>query len=401
MTEKIQATTEHLRAMSKSLKNLYALLNNIDNELSQRLHSMPLEGQVRFQVDNLWNIEHRRAMAMREHANKLIKLLDQTAHDFEVADGKGAQFRVGTNSYEKGPDGVTETNLEFEQQLKKFPVSYRAKLLELHKLHPNWRFEAMQSPVSWDELIELEDKYDTNLIEITNPPSYREPDPNNRDGWSPPTRQVIEHYADPRSFFDEKGIYQFLNLGYNADTANIDTVNSILKGSVFANQGETIMRAGKESGVSPDYLAIKLIAESGSKGNPLSSGTVKGHEGLYNPYNFNAAGESDTEVLSRGAAKAQREGWDSLEKGIIGGAQILAEDYISKGQDTIYGQKFDLIGPAQHQYMQNIKVADLEGKHLAKHCMEQGSDKSALVFKIPVFRDLPDNPTRLPDEKDR
>ncbi|MGE5417054.1 MAG: hypothetical protein ACM3UZ_09875 [Acidobacteriota bacterium] len=398
MKEQIQVTTEHLRAMSKSIKHLSMILNNIDNELSQRLHGMPLEGQVRFQVDNLWSTEHRRVMSMREHATKLIKLLDQTAHDFEVADGKGPQVRIGTTGYEKGPDGVIETNHDFEQQLKKFPESYGAQLLELHKQHPSWRFEAMQAPVSWEILMAAEDYEDRNLVEINTPRSYREPDPNNKDGWSPPTRAVIEHYADPRNFLDEKGIYQFLNLGYNPDTANIDTVNSILKGSVFANEGNAIMQAAKDSGVSPDYLAIKLVAEAGSKGNPLSGGTVEGHEGYYNPYNISASGDSDNEVLKQGALWAQKKGWDSFDKGLTEGAKMLSDKYIKVGQDTIYGQKFDLVGPPyyEHQYMQNIRVAEVEGKHLAKHCIEQGSDKSALIFKIPIFTDLPEKPTPLP-----
>ncbi|MGE5416474.1 MAG: M15 family metallopeptidase, partial [Acidobacteriota bacterium] len=91
MTEHIQVTTEHLRTMSKSLRNISLILNNIDNELSHRLHGIALEGHVRIQVDNLWGMEHRRVQIMRDQANKLISLLDKTAHDFEVADGQGAK----------------------------------------------------------------------------------------------------------------------------------------------------------------------------------------------------------------------------------------------------------------------------------------------------------------------
>ncbi|MGE5403838.1 MAG: hypothetical protein ACM3PP_02760 [Candidatus Saccharibacteria bacterium] len=98
MKEQIQVTTEHLKSISKSLKNLSLILRNIDNELSHRIHDMALEGQIRFQVDNLWSMEHRRVLVMRDHAAKLVALLDRTAHDFEAADGRGSDdgaIRIG------------------------------------------------------------------------------------------------------------------------------------------------------------------------------------------------------------------------------------------------------------------------------------------------------------------
>lgn len=105
MREKIQVQTEHLRSMSKSMKNLTALLNSIDNEISHRIHTMPLEGQVRFQVDNLWSMEHRRVQTMRDHAAKMVALLEKTAHDFEVADGRGAGQALSA-ALKKATDGI-------------------------------------------------------------------------------------------------------------------------------------------------------------------------------------------------------------------------------------------------------------------------------------------------------
>ncbi|MGE5403841.1 MAG: M15 family metallopeptidase [Candidatus Saccharibacteria bacterium] len=121
MQENIQVSTEHLKSMSKSLKNLSLIMRNIDNELSHRIHALPLEGYVRIEVDSLWNAEHRRVMAMHDHAKKLIALLDKTAHEFEVADSKG-----------------TETVISSRDEMDRKELSSKT-LKKLNSLHPSIR----------------------------------------------------------------------------------------------------------------------------------------------------------------------------------------------------------------------------------------------------------------------
>ncbi|WP_432663964.1 contractile injection system protein, VgrG/Pvc8 family [Wukongibacter baidiensis] len=282
------------------------------------------------------------------------------------------------------------------------PSEYEQYIDKLRKTHPNWTFEFFESPVTWEELIKAQDVKDTNLIETSYPQSYREPDPNNKDGWSPPVKQVIEYYADPRNFLNnEKDLFQFLELGYEKESnrETLQGVKNILENTVHINYGETIMKAAEESKVSSYYLAAKLVAEAGRTGNPLTSGTVENYEGCFNPYNWDASGKTDKEVLRKGAKFANDKGWHSIEAGIVGGAKKLGRDYISIGQDTVYTQKFDIVGEKyfNHQYMQNIAVASLEGPKLYKVYKETGALDANLVFKIPVYSDLPEVRTSLPE----
>ena len=73
-------------------------------------------------------------------------------------------------------------------------------------------------------------------------------------------------------------------------------------------------------------------------------------------------GNSASETIARGLAYAREQGWNSPYKAIIGGASFLGSNYIGVGQDTLYLQKWDLVGPnyANHQYMQNIQAPSTE-----------------------------------------
>jgi beta-N-acetylglucosaminidase len=51
--------------------------------------------------------------------------------------------------------------------------------------------------------------------------------------------------------------------------------------------------------------------------------------------------------------------WNSPYRSIVGGAKFISQNYISRGQNTLYFQKFDVIsnddGLYKHQYMTNIQ----------------------------------------------
>ena len=40
---------------------------------------------------------------------------------------------------------------------------------------------------------------------------------------------------------------------------------------------------------------------------------------------------------------AKNKGWNSIQKAITGGAEFIGSGYITKGQDTLYYQKFNVI----------------------------------------------------------
>ncbi len=83
--------------------------------------------------------------------------------------------------------------------------------------------------------------------------------------------------------------------------------------------------------------------------------------------------------------------WTSQESAVLGGAKFIALEYIDRGQDTPYLQKFDLLsGTYNHQYMQALFAALHEGRNYHKVWLESGRIDDAIHFRIPVYRDLPE-----------
>ena len=155
---------------------------------------------------------------------------------------------------------------------------------------------------------------------------------------------------------------------------------------------DAFMDAAQTNNISPYVLVSRVIQEIGINGSTIVSGTVVGYEGYYNFYNINAYGNSSEETINNGLAHAKNEGWDNPYKAIIGGASFLGSNYVSQGQDTLYLQKWDLLGPsyATHQYMQNIQAPTTESAKTYRGYNSINLLDSNFVFSIPVFTDLPE-----------
>ena len=158
------------------------------------------------------------------------------------------------------------------------------------------------------------------------------------------------------------------------------------------NYAEAFVQIGQETGVSPYHLASRVRQEQGLKGtSSLISGTYKGYEGYYNYFNVGASGVTSTLVIQNGLAYAKNAGWDTRYKALLGGAKLLAKNYISVGQDTLYFQKFNVVNHAalySHQYMSNVTAAITEGKKLGEGYTDK---KQAFVFRIPVYNNMPES----------
>ena len=106
-----------------------------------------------------------------------------------------------------------------------------------------------------------------------------------------------------------------------------------------------------------------------------------------------------------GLSYAREQGWTSRYSSIVGGAGVLGGNYISKGQDTLYLQKFDVddsyYGVFSHQYMQNIRGAYNEGRTAYKAYSEMGILDNTFVFKIPVYNNMPLTACPMPETASR
>ena len=85
--------------------------------------------------------------------------------------------------------------------------------------------------------------------------------------------------------------------------------------------------------------------------------------------------------------------WTNQYKSIIGGSVFLGTGYITKEQDTLYLQKFDVVdggnGYYYHQYMTCVFGQANEAVSL-KNAYSDDVLNSKLEFKIPVYKEMPD-----------
>ncbi len=308
-------------------------------------------------------------------------------------------------------------NQSFESQIAGFPESYKPYLRELHAQYPNWRFYPDNVNNSFDgavsqQLVEMRKQVQIGY----HPISWRSMGKGAYDwsqnkwidqngGWTGASREIIRYYIDPRNFLNSSEIYMFLMQSHGGATYTAAEVKSIVAGT-FLDTTEyinIILKAGEQSGVSPYVIASKIRQEQGNDGtSALISGNYTGaggvYKGYYNFFNWSASGSTNTAVIENGLKYAKAYGWDTKEKSIVGGAKLLADGYVNKGQDTYYYQDFNVHGGGSHQYAQAVHDARSKGVSLQKH---YGDKKDiALIFRIPIFLYMPESPCVKPVEND-
>ena len=276
-----------------------------------------------------------------------------------------------------------QRNEQFENDLNQqgFPESYKEVLRSLHAEFPNWRFQGFKTNLNWNDVLDGEMEGTGSLVDKNAISSWKSTDAGKYDwnsgtwpGFDGPTwvgasRALTAYYMDPRNFFDESYIFQFLLHNYNPEEQTKEGLNSILKGSFMdggastqATQGSTqgsdvssdavitdtassdenvIVSAGgpgeflsgnestsaeaseassgNVSGI--DYSAIIMKAAEASKQNPYvlaamilqeqgkgSSGSISGASGLYNYFNVGAYAANGMGAVERGIWYAGQSG---------------------------------------------------------------------------------------------
>ncbi len=187
--------------------------------------------------------------------------------------------------------------------------------------------------------------------------------------------------------------------GGSSQNSGSSTTTAPLSGST--SYVDIIMNAAEQSGVNPYILASMILQEQGSQGTGRSiSGTVSGYQGYYNFFNIEAYQSGSMGAVERGLWWASQSGsylrpWNSVEKSITGGAMYYGDNYVKKGQDTLYLKKFNVQGDNlyKHQYMTNVLAAAAEGLSLAKITALK---TAALEFSIPVYLNMPETACAKP-----
>lgn len=301
----------------------------------------------------------------------------------------------------------------FEEEISAFPDSYKPALRSLHNMFPGWSFEPVLTGISWQEAVAEEYVLTRNLVPDSSAFSWKAVRDGDYDwdkdswishdaGWVGASKEAIAYYLDPRNFLKaDCRISQFETLSYAEGVQDKTGLEAILKNSFMANDTyyEYFLKAAQEANVSPYLLASRCIQEVGREGSSTTKGVYPGYEGYYNFFNIGASANADGSGAVENALKyAKEKGWDSPEKSIVGGAEFLGKNYIAKGQNTFYFQKFDVVdggnGYYSHQYMQNLSAASTEGASYQK--IYEDWANAAIAYRIPVYEDMPEEAAPLP-----
>ena len=194
--------------------------------------------------------------------------------------------------------------------------------------------------------------------------------------------------------------------GPGMDASSITDDNTGASNTSPVPTGQTyvdiIMKAAAQTGVNPYVLGAMILQEQGTGKSGSISGKTAGYEGYYNFFKVGAFASGSMSAITRGLWYASQSGsygrpWNSIEKSIIGGATYYSENFLKNGQDTFYLKKFNVQGSNlyKHQYMTNVEGAAGEGAKLAR-AYTDAMKKQALVFKIPVFNNMPETACAKP-----
>lgn len=298
--------------------------------------------------------------------------------------------------------------------IAQFPESYQAALTALKSRHPQWIFVPMNTGLDWNTVITEELKGGKSLVHKSFP-DYTKDGAYDDGNWFYATRGILEYYMDPRNGLTEDRIFQFELLTYNETYHTEAAVERFLQNTFMRSPGNapgTVMTfahifwaVGAEEGreVSPFHLAARVYQEQGQGTSGLISGTYPGYEGYYNYFNVGASGTSTQQVIVNGLKYAKEHGWNNAYFSILGGADVISANYIKKGQDTLYLQKYNVNPQASHalythQYMQNISAPTTEGASIKRLYASADSLNNSFVFKIPVYKNMPGTACPYPSE---
>lgn len=317
-------------------------------------------------------------------------------------------------------NGITQRR--FEASVSDFPQSYRSGLERVLESYPNARFIYYDTGLDWyEDLLAPENQMSRgrNLISTSYPSSWKSDAPENFDpgtgnylqvepGWVQASQQVIEYYMDPRNFFNEEDIFQFVSLSFD-NSQTVAGTASVLSGSFMSSKnipspnGGTMTYAqafyeiGKAYNVNPYLLAARARQEQGS-GSVLIYGTYPGFEGYYNFFNIGAYGPTTSAIITAGLTYAKNHGWNTIYKSLEGGAAMLSSYYVKSGKDCLYLHHFNVVASDGYvsyaPYMGAIQAPYYETQSLANSYTDKNG---SYVFIIPVYDNMPQMPVSLPD----
>lgn len=204
--------------------------------------------------------------------------------------------------------------------------------------------------------------------------------------------EALKYMMDPRNSISDLSVFQFKSL--ESPDVSYDDVVRVIAGTFLDHEecARAIVEASQAYNINGYYLVAKMLTEHGKNGSTLSNGVVKNGVTYYNFFNIGAYGNSTSAIITNGTNKAAEEGWTSKRLSILGGAKFCKEEYIGRGQNTCYYQKFNVVHEPSlfsHQYAQSILSAEIEGEKLRRNYTINGQITGNHTFIIPLYTNMP------------
>lgn len=291
----------------------------------------------------------------------------------------------------------------------KYP-GYSVVIKNMVDSHSKWTFKLYETGLDWETVINSEYQGHWSSPKNLVPSNYssewicsicgtKEYDTSGR--WYCASRGAIEHVIDPRNSITEGNIFQYLLLSNDENITKEQLATMASKISYLNNQAiiDGIYEAAQELDINPFYIVGKILQEQGDGASALCSGQGYNGQyvGYYNLFNVKASGNGTEEVILNGLAYAKDNGWDTPKKAIEGGIGLI-KNYIRRGQDTLYYQKFNVTYSPYYanQYAQNIFDSQSIGQILRGYYKEAKLLESEFIFEIPLYENMPSSAVRSP-----
>lgn len=324
------------------------------------------------------------------------------------------------SNYVTKKEDITKTDNEYEKTLKEagFPETYWPYLSYLHEKYPNWIFNASKTNIDFTKAINSETG--KCYMQTTNDNYRSSSSPAEGSSWFHINKGVIAFYMDPRNWLTKERIFMFEKQDYAKELeSNYSTLVKAVFGSGKLSDDKytnPMVNAGKTNKISPILIASRIRLEVGANGSDSTNGTEftwkgKKYSGYYNFFNIGAYETTINGVkysaITRGLAYAakliKRDGelWNNIETAITEGSSFLANGYVTKGQGTLYYQKFNT-GPNAyydsftHQYQTNVQAPATEGNIAYNSYKDSDVLNLPFIFEIPIYNNMPDY-TSLPN----
>ena len=294
----------------------------------------------------------------------------------------------------------------------KFP-GYKSAIQSLQAQYHNWTFKVYYTGLDWNDVIENEytghGTSPKSLIQNTYTGEwvcpicgYQTYDVSH--AWYCASKEAIAYMMDPRNSLTADYIFQFQELSSSAGTR--EEISQMTSGTFLHNDEciNAIMEAASTYNISPFHLVSRITQEQGNSGSGAMNGyAYKTESGqyvtVYNLFNIRTSGNDTSAGLNAGAKFAYEQGWFTRADSIKGGAKFLREEYLDRGQSTLYFQKYNVVEEGnlyQHQYMQNIRAANDEGNKIYRGYKSSGMLNSHFEFTIPIYENMPSQPAARP-----